>query len=87
MMIMMWSSAMNQVGFHWLIFVVVGILIDLFLDLPTASMTDNMTGNITEYPINYADLGSPLDGVPELRTSESWTKNFFSYFLFYLFLL
>lgn len=39
----------------------------LLLDLPAASFTDNTTANITEYPINYADLASPLDGVPELR--------------------
>ena len=42
-------------------------MIDFLLDLPTASFTDNTTANITEYPINYADLASPLDGVPELR--------------------
>ena len=70
MMIMMWLSVMNQVEFLRMIFFVVVITIHSSLDLPTASMTDNMTANITEYPINYADLGSPLDGVPELRTFE-----------------
>ena len=36
--------------------------------LPTFSITDDTTANITDYPINYADPSSPVDGVQELRT-------------------
>jgi hypothetical protein len=32
------------------------------------STTDNTTANITDYPMNYADPNSLLDGVPEMRT-------------------
>lgn len=43
---------------------------DVVLDgpgLPMVSTTDNTTANITDYPMNYGDPTSPVDGVPELQ--------------------
>jgi len=37
-------------------------------DHPTITFTDNTTANLTEYPMNYADPNSPIDGLQELRS-------------------
>lgn len=51
-------------------------LIKFFTGLPAVSITDNTTANITDYPINYADPNSPVDGVQELRTLFPLTEPF-----------
>ena len=48
--------------------------------LPTISTTDNTTANITDYPMNYGDPTSPVDGVPELRSYRQEKPTLHSFF-------